>query len=120
MARWNLALRFGLEVAALAGLGFGAWNVASGAVRWIAVFVVPVAAATAWVTFNVRDDPSRSGAAPIEVAGWIRLTLELLILGAGAAGFAVADRSVVALVLAALVVGHYLASRERVGWLLTR
>lgn len=31
------------------------------------------------------NDPSRSGEAPVEVHGWIRLAVELVILGGGAA-----------------------------------
>ena len=42
MAGWNLALRFGLEMAALAGLAFAAWHYTSGALRWGAVIVVPL------------------------------------------------------------------------------
>ncbi len=73
MASWNLALRFLLELGALAGLGFAAWNLASGSTRWAAATLVPVTAAIIWGVFNVLDDPSRSGAAPVEVAGSVRL-----------------------------------------------
>ena len=44
--------------------GFAAWAMSSGAIRWVAVIGVPLAAAVAWGVFNVIDDPSRSGAAP--------------------------------------------------------
>ena len=69
MPGWNLALRFGLDLAALAGLAAAAWKLGSGPGRWIGVVAVPVAAATVWGVFNVLDDPSRSGAAPVEVNG---------------------------------------------------
>lgn len=65
MRPWNLALRLGLEIGALSGLGVAAWNQADGSARWIAVVVVPLAAAMLWGTFNVLDDPSRSGEAPV-------------------------------------------------------
>jgi hypothetical protein len=42
--------------------------------------------------FNAVDDPSRSGAAPAEVGGWIRLAIEALILGGGAAAPARSSR----------------------------
>jgi hypothetical protein len=118
MAGWNLALRFGLEIAALVGLAAAAWSLTSGPLRWLAVVAVPVAAATCWGVFNVVDDPSRSGEAPVEVPGWLRLALEILILGGGAAGFAVAGRPGVGLVLVVLIVLQYATSWSRVEWLL--
>ena len=118
MAGWSLALRFGLELGALAGLAAGAWHLTSGGIRWIAVIVVPVAAAVVWGVFNVLDDPSRSGAAPVDVAGWIRLSIELLVLGGGAAGFLIAGQRNIAIVFAVLVVFHYATAWSRIQWLL--
>jgi hypothetical protein len=118
MAGWNLALRFGLELAALAGLAVGAWTLTSGAMRWIAAIVVPVIAATVWGVFNVLDDPSRSGEAPVEVSGWARLAIELLVLGGGVVGFLIADQSIIAVVLATLIVVQYATSWSRIEWLL--
>jgi hypothetical protein len=120
MAGWNLALRFGLELGALAGLGAAAWHLSSGSIRWIAVIIVPVLAAIIWGVFNVLDDPSRSGAAPVEVAGWIRLSIELLILGAGAAGFYIAGQRGIAIAFAILVIFHYATTWSRIQWLLDR
>ena len=117
MAGWNLALRFALELAALAGLAAGAWKLGSGSSRWIAAVAVPVTAAVVWGVFNVLDDPSRSGAAPVEVNGVIRLTLELVILGGGAAAVGFAARLELGLVFAIAIVGHYLASLNRIEWL---
>lgn len=118
MAGWNLALRFGLELGALAGLAVAAWQLSSGATRWVAVAVVPVLAAVVWGVFNVLDDPSRSGAAPVEVSGWTRLAIELLILGGGAAALAMASRPSVAAVFATLIVLQYAASWSRIEWLI--
>jgi len=118
MVGWNLALRFGLELGALAGLGAAAWQLSSGATRWVAVAVVPIVAAVVWGVFNVLDDPSRSGAAPVEVSGWIRLAIELLILGGGAAALATASRPSVAAVFTALIVLQYTTSWSRVEWLI--
>ena len=117
-AGWNLALRLGLEIAALVGLAAAAWSLISGPLRWLVVVAVPVAAAACWGVFNVLDDPSRSGEAPVEVPGWLRLALEILILGGGAAGFAVAGRPGVGLVFAVLIVIQYATSWSRVEWLL--
>lgn len=117
MAGWNLALRFGLEVAALTGLAMAAWRLSSGNVRWFAVIIVPVIAATTWGVFNVLDDPSRSGEAPVEVNGWIRLGIELAILGGGAAAFAVTQRPTIAITMAILIIVQYASSASRIEWL---
>ncbi len=118
MAGWNLALRFVLELAALAGLAAAAWTLGSGPGRWIAVVAVPLAAAVVWGVFNVLDDPSRSGAAPVEVDGVVRLALELTILGGGAAAVAFAARPELGIVFALAIVGHSLASLDRIEWLI--
>ena len=117
MAGWNLALRFGLELGALVGLGLAAWTLTSGSLRWFTATLVPIAATTIWVVFNVFDDPSRSGAAPVEVSGWTRLAIELAILAAGAAGITIAVHRNIGFVFAALIVFHYAASRSRLEWL---
>jgi len=57
MRLWNLALRLGLEIGALAGLGIAAWNLTEGGARWVAVVAAPVVAAVLWGTFNVVGDP---------------------------------------------------------------
>jgi hypothetical protein len=118
MAGWNLTLRFGLELAAFTGLAMAAWKLSSGNLRWIAVIAVPIIAATIWGIFNVLDDPSRSGEAPVEVSGWTRLAIELLVLGGGAVGFLIADQPIIAVVLATLIVVQYATSWSRIEWLL--
>lgn len=118
MAGWNLALRFGLELLALTGLGVAAWRLTNGPIRFLAVVAVPLAATVAWVVFNVIGDPSRSGAAPVEVAGWVRLAIELTILVAGAIAFALAGRRDIGIAVALLIAIHYVASLSRVQWLL--
>ena len=118
MAGWNLGLRFVLELAALAGLAAAAWHLAPGAWRWVTVSVVPLAVAAAWATFNVVGDPSRSGAAPVEVPGAVRLALELLVLGGGAMALVVVGRRELATLSALAIVAHYVVAWRRVHWLL--
>jgi hypothetical protein len=118
MAGWNLALRFGLEIAAFTGIAMAAWNLSSGNLRWVAVIAVPVVAAIIWGVFNVVDDPSRSGEAPIEVSGWIRLAVELLVLGGGAAAFAITQRPTIAIGLVILIAIQYATSWSRIEWLI--
>lgn len=118
MAGWNLSLRFLLELAALSGLGIAAWRMTSGAWRWVAVIAVPLSAAIIWGVFNVIDDPSRSGEAPVEVPGLLRLGIELVVLGTGIAAYFYADRPFIGTTLVALIIIHYVASWSRVQWLL--
>jgi hypothetical protein len=120
MRSWNLALRLGLEIGALIGLGLAAWTQTGGAARWVAVVAVPLVAAVLWGTFNVVDDPSRSGAAPVEVPGWVRLTVELLMLGGGWVAYGIAGYPAIGAAFAALTLLHYTVSRARLRWLLSR
>lgn len=117
MAGWNLALRFALEIGALIGLGIAAWQSTSGPVRWLAAIAVPLVAAAVWGTFNVLNDPSRSGEAPVEVAGWIRLVIELAILGGGAVAIGIVGGPIAGIGFAVLVLVQYATSWSRVRWL---
>lgn len=119
MAGWNLALRFALEIGALIGLGIAAWQSTSGPARWIAAVAAPLAAAALWGTFNVLDDPSRSGEAPVEVAGWLRLVIELTILGGGAVAIGIVAGRIAGIVFAVLILVHYAASWSRIQWLMS-
>jgi hypothetical protein len=118
MAGWNLTLRFGLELAAFTGLAMAAWKLSSGNLRWVAVIAVLIVAAAIWGTFNVLDDPSRSGEAPVEVSGWIRLVIELAILGGGAAAFAIGQRPTIAMSVAVFILIQYATSWSRIEWLI--
>lgn len=117
MAGWNLAARFSLELAALIALGIAGWKLGEGGGRWALALGAPLAAAVIWATFNVPGDPSRSGRAPVEVNGWIRLGVELLVLGGGAVAIWYAGRPVVALAFVTVVVVQYATARDRIGWL---
>ena len=120
MRPWNLALRFGLEIAALTGLGLAAWSETDGAIRWLAVIAAPLVGAALWGIFNVRDDPSRSGEAPVEVPGWLRLVIELVVLGGGWLAYGLAGYPTIGTVFAVVTAIHYRVSRARVQWLLSR
>ena len=118
MAPWNLGLRFLLELAALIGFGAIGWDLGSGVSRWINVIGAPLGAAAVWGIFNVVDDPSRSGAAPVRVAGWIRLVLELVVLVGGAISIGFVWGWRLGFGVLALIVLHYIVSRRRVRWLM--
>ncbi len=120
MSAWNLALRFLLELAALAGLATFAWGLGSGLLRFVCVIAAVAGAAAIWTVFAVPDDPSRSGHAPVPVPGIVRLCLEWVVLFGGALAFYAAGLSVAGVALAVLVAIHNALSADRLRWLLVQ
>ena len=111
--KWNLMLRFALELCALAALAMWGWLTYG----IIAAIAAPVAAAALWGVFAVPDDPSRSGKTVVPVRGWLRLILELAILYGASWTLYSVDQVGLAAALAACVTCHYLISVDRLVWL---
>jgi len=107
----NLALRFLLELVALGGLALLGWTLGGEGWELLPAIGLPVAAAAAWGTFRIPNDP---GPAPVTVPGPVRLALEVAFFGGGVAGFAVAGHGTVELALGLVTAAHYLASYDRV------
>ena len=115
----NLAVRFLLEILALVALGAWARVQFSGAWGFILMILIPLLAAAAWGTFNVKDDPSRSGKAPVPVPGFVRLLLEFAFFGF--ATWALFRLNITyGWVFGFVVLAHYLVSYDRIRWLLKR
>ena len=101
----NLALRFALELAALAALGYcGATADKGRLVRVGLAVVAPLVAATAWVLFVAPG-------ATVDVGPVVRLVVELLVFGAATAGLLVRGRRRLALAFA----GIYVVNRVLIG-----
>ncbi|MCO1659745.1 YrdB family protein [Pseudonocardia humida] len=114
----DLALRFGLELAALGGLAWSAARLTGGGrLAAVAAVAAPVAAAGAWGTFAVPGDPSRSGRAPVPVSGRVRLLVEAAVFGSAIAGTASAGAPAVAGALVTALAGHTALSIPRLRWL---
>ncbi len=75
----NLALRFLLELAAIASLVIWIIKEFEGIPMLVLVISVPVLFASIWGIFAVKGDPSRSGKTVVQTPGWARLILELLL-----------------------------------------
>ncbi len=75
----NLAVRFLLELAALAAIGFWGWSRGEGVLRFVLALGLPLIAAVLWGTFRVPGDSSASGQTPVAIPGVLRLLLELAI-----------------------------------------
>jgi|WetSurMetagenome_2_1015567.scaffolds.fasta_scaffold271684_2 hypothetical protein len=94
----NTALRFILEVCALASLGY--WGIQTGKVGYIKAILgigAPLLAGIIWGTFG-------SPGASISVKGLVRLALEIVIFGLASAGLVAAGRTYLGMILAILFV----------------
>ena len=115
----NLIIRFLLEMTALISFAIWAWKQGEGNIRYLFAIALPILLASIWGIFAVPDDPSRSGSAPIATPGLIRLFIELaFFVFAAWTQYDIGNKKV-ALVLAVLVMLHYLASYDRIKWLLS-
>src|SRR5690348_15674728 len=95
----NLAGRFLLEMVMLTSFGFWGWQAGHSLMLSLLLAAgLPLVAAILWGVFAVPGDRSRSGKAPVPVAGPFRLILELLLFGGATwvwflSGFALAAAS---------------------------
>ncbi|KAA3644817.1 MAG: DUF2568 domain-containing protein [Chloroflexi bacterium] len=114
----NLAVRFILEIVALIIFGIWGWNNAAGVLQYLLALGIPILAAILWGTFAVKDDPSRSGKAPVPVPGIIRLVFELAFFALATWALFDLGNTSLAWVLGSAVAIHYVISYDRVTWLL--
>jgi len=111
----NDVLRFALEVAALFAMGYAGWHLVDDAlVSVVLAVVLPLGAAVVWGVFRVDGDPK---VAPVPVPGVVRLCIEVDFFGAAVVLLAVVGQVGAAVILGALVVGHYAWGYRRVQWL---
>ncbi len=116
----NLAVRFLLELAGLAALGYWGWRQGSGLTGYALTVALPLIAAALWGVFNVPGDPSRSGNAPVAVPGAVRLVLELTFFAAAVIALYYAGAVRTSWILGIVAVTHYALSYDRILWLLER
>jgi len=114
----NLAVRFVLEVMALISFGIWAYGITVHWTRFLLVVLVPVIFALLWGVFAVQNDPSRSGKTIIPTQGIVRLILELVLFGSAAWMLFDMDYILTGWIFAVAVLLHYLASYDRILWLL--
>jgi hypothetical protein len=113
----NLALRFLLELAALSAMGVWGWRTGKGGLRFVLALGIPLVAALLWGTLAVPGDPSRSGNAPVPVPGLLRILLELATFGFATWSLFDVEFAALGWAMGVLVVLHYLASIDRILWL---
>lgn len=107
----NLALRFLLELAALAAVSVWTYRYFGTGTRWIAAIAAPLVMATIWAVFRVEGDP---GPAPIAIPGWTRLLLEAVFFGISLWMLHQMDYRLLFILMMSLLLVHYLISYDRV------
>jgi hypothetical protein len=86
----NLALRFLLELCALAALGYWGYQIGQSPLAKVALAVVaPLVAAVVWGVFIAPR-------ATVQVPTWLWLALQALVFGAAIAGLLATGRSILA------------------------
>jgi hypothetical protein len=112
----NLALRFLLEIAMLISPGYWGWHLTANWIQYVAALGIPVIAAVLWGVFRIPNDPKP---APVELPGIIRLLLELLLFGSAVLALNNLGYAQLSLIMAILVILHYLVSYDRI-WVMLR
>lgn len=113
-----LAIRFLLELVAIASFGIYGWRSFDSPWKFLLVVLLPLIAAALWGTFAVPGDPSRNGEAPVSVPGTVRLVLELVVLFGGAAALWAASLPRWALISVIVLVIYQALAYDRIAWLL--
>ena len=116
----NLGIRFLLELVALFSAGLWGWRLQESWWKYVLAIGIPVLLAVIWGTFAVPDDPSRSGNAPVAVPGMLRLVIELGFFAFATWTLYDIGYPRLSWVLGIIVVLHYLASYDRISWLLAQ
>ena len=116
----NLAVRFILELCALASVGIWGWTQTDGWLKFVFVFSFPIILATIWGVFAVPNDPSRSGNAPIPTLGIVRLIIELGIFAIAIWSLYNMEFIKLSFVFGTVVLIHYILSYDRIVWLMSQ
>ncbi|WP_330232132.1 YrdB family protein [Nocardia sp. NBC_00508] len=115
-----LAVRFLLELVAVASFGVFGWRAFEGPWKFLLVVALPVVAVALWQIFSVPGDPSRGGRSMVAVSGSTRLVIELSVLGGGALALQSAGLPGWGVAFAVLVIVYHALAYDRVVWLLSR
>src|SRR5262249_2753868 len=116
----HLAIRFALELALLAALAYWGWHLGDGGIAGVLLAVViPVATGLMWGIFRSRGDtgPAES---TVAMPGWLRLALELALIGLAAYGVWTSGSRAAAETLLTAFALHYAVTWERAAWLVRR
>ncbi len=107
----NLAVRFGLEIAALVAMAIWGWKQHHAPWKLILAIGIPLLAAAIWGIFRVDNDP---GKAPVVVPGIVRLLIEGVFFAAALWMWKDMGYTRTFWIMLALLVLHYGVSYDRV------
>jgi hypothetical protein len=96
--------------------GCWGWHLSETYVRYIAVISLPLLAAVLWGVFRIPNDPKP---APVVIPGILRLILELGLFAFAAWALCDIGYSKSAVIIAVIVILHYLVSYDRT-WAMLR
>jgi len=114
----NSAIRFLLELAALASYAIWGYHRSDSGVGILMTILLPICFAALWGIFAVRDDPSRSGKTVVPTPGILRLILELALFAIATWMLFDLGYSLAGWIFGAILLAHYAVSHKRVRWLL--
>ena len=115
---FNLAVRFALEVMALISFGIWGYKLFEDRIGYLLAIILPLTFAALWGIFAVPNDPSRSGKTVVATPGLVRLLLELLLFGSAVWMLFNLGFKTPGWIFGVVVLLHYLASYDRIAWLL--
>ena len=107
-----------MELGSLFSIGYWGWTQHDGSLKYLLAFGLPLIAAVFWGTFRIPGDASSSGKAPVAVAGWVRLLLELVFFGAGTWALFASGQNSWSWIFGLVVLIHYAVSYDRIAWML--
>lgn len=110
----NSGLRFLLEIAGLASIGYWGFQRTDGPARWLLLLAPPLIIATVWAVFRVPGD---GGEPVVVVPGLVRLAIEFTVFALAALALFASGLRMYALVFVIVVIAHYGVDWERVRWL---
>ena len=116
----NLTVRFLLELTALFAMGMWGWKLSDTWIRFLLVIAIPIIAMIIWGTFAVPDDPSRSGQAPVQVPGMVRLLIEWSFFSFAVWIFQDLGLPKLSWWIGSITFIHYAVSYDRIIWLIAR
>ena len=115
----NLALRFILELCALAAAAYWGWVNWEGLPAVILVIIAPLFLAVLWGVFRTPNEPPPANPkAPVPVKGAIRLAIEFFVFGSAVWCLYNSGAVNIGRIFGAIVLFHYLISYDRILWLL--
>jgi hypothetical protein len=112
---WNLTLRFLLELAGWAAMGYWGWTRHEGIWRFVWAAGLIVVSATLWGVFRVAGE--QHGKVPVAVPGPLRLLIEAAFFVTATYLLFDAGQPTAGMIFGGVVAAHYAVSYDRLWWL---